>query len=515
MDNMTFFHEGTVRICGSLDIDKALKDLYAFLKHHLPLEWIELGFFDPEMGALVSISRHTDLKLGQQVQEPITLSEEAIRFARNRNKGIFKIDSSADDIFAQEIFKALGISSVEVFFMPLRMSKKRLGGVAVMARLPKQFTPMHGRLLRLLHDPIAVAMSNHLRYREVLHLKELLADDNQYLRKELHRITGNKIIGENYGLRDVMKMVNQVAPLDSNVLLQGETGAGKEVIANALHYLSPRRNGPLIKVNCGAIPEGLLDSELFGHEKGAFTGAAGPRRGRFELAHTGTIFLDEVGELPPQAQIRFLRVLQDRRIDRVGGGKPVSVDVRVIAATNRDLGRMVGEGKFREDLWYRLNVVPIHIPPLRRRKEDIPAFVSYFIDKKIQELNIPYRPVLAPDAISRLQDYPWPGNVRELENIVERELIQNQAATPGAPLRFTDITHRDLLLDASSDISAETPAKDLSLDHAMRAHIKGVLKKAHGKIQGEHGAAALLGINASTLRHRMRKLGIDFGRNRA
>jgi transcriptional regulator with GAF, ATPase, and Fis domain len=237
------------------------------------------------------------------------------------------------------------------------------------------------------------------------------------------------------------------------------------------------------------------------------------RRGRFERADAGTIFLDEVGELPPAAQIRLLRVLQERRIERVGGTRPIPVDVRVIAATHRNLASMVDGGGFREDLWYRLNVFPITIPPLRHRKADIPAFVHHFIDRKVRELNLRHRPVLSSDTLGRLHAYGWPGNVRELENAVERELIRTQAAGPGKPLRFEDVAAPAAAAcpptEKPSD-SAETAGLDL--DDAVRRHILRVLGITRGKVQGPGGAAALLGLNPSTLRHRMRKLGIPFGR---
>jgi transcriptional regulator with GAF, ATPase, and Fis domain len=287
-------------------------------------------------------------------------------------------------------------------------------------------------------------------------------------------------------------------------LLLGETGVGKDVIANAIHYSSPRKDGPFVKVNCGAIPETLLDSELFGHEKGAFTGAISQKRGRFERADKGSLFLDEIGELPPQAQIRMLRVLQYKELERVGGTNPISVDIRLIAATNRNLEEMVGQKQFREDLWFRLNVFPIRIPPLRERRGDIPALVHHFVERKSRELKIPGPPPLAQGVIDRLTAYDWPGNVRELENLVERALILSQ----GEPLTFDDLGEEKTKPCAT----AGPEDKTLRLDAVISSHIRRVLEMANGRVHGKGGAAELLGINPSTLRYRMNQLKIPYGR---
>jgi transcriptional regulator with GAF, ATPase, and Fis domain len=289
-------------------------------------------------------------------------------------------------------------------------------------------------------------------------------------------------------------------------LLLGETGVGKDVIANAIHYSSPRKDGPLVKVNCGAIPETLLDSELFGHEKGAFTGAISQKRGRFERANHGTIFLDEIGELPPQAQVRMLRVLQDKEIERVGGTSSISLDIRLIAATNRNLEEMVKEKRFREDLWFRLNVFPIRIPPLRERKEDIPALVRHFVGRKSRELKLAASPPLARGVIDQLLAYHWPGNARELENVVERALILSK----GEPLTFDDLLGGKF--GDRPPISGEPQTQSLNLDEVISAHICRVLEMTKGKVHGKGGAAEVLGINPSTLRNRMNQLGIPYGR---
>jgi transcriptional regulator with GAF, ATPase, and Fis domain len=511
MDDLTFFREGTLRICGSLNIDEVLRESLVFLKRFMPLNCIQFSRFDPGAGGMRIIARAADYRLKPPLHAPLSLSAKAQAYIRSHAGEIVILDSRSSAPPVREISAAIGARDLTGIGMPLWIKGERLGLIAVISKSAKPFSTRQAGLLKLLHDPFAIAMTNHLRYREVLHLKELLADDNRYLHRELHRMSGDEIVGEKFGLSAVMGLVRQVSRRDSPVLLLGETGVGKEVIANAIHYASPRSAGPLIKVNCGAIPEGLIDSELFGHEKGAFTGATAMKRGRFERAHEGTIFLDEVGELPPAAQVRLLRVLQERQIERVGGSAPVPVNLRVIAATHRDLERMVRAGEFREDLWYRLNVFPIRIPPLRERRADIPAFVYHFIGQKVREMNLRSQPVLAGGAIERLQQYDWPGNVRELENLVEREMIRAQAT--GEPLRFEEIAGLAAgNPTALSDDGLPPAARPRDLNSAMRVHILQALQQTSGKIQGPDGAAALLGVNPSTLRHRLRKLGIPFGR---
>jgi transcriptional regulator with PAS, ATPase and Fis domain len=340
---------------------------------------------------------------------------------------------------------------------------------------------------------------------EVVESKDMTDAENRALTRELLHISGDEIIGAESGLKGVMEMVGQIAPLDSPAMLLGETGVGKEVIANAIHYTSPRKAGPFIKVNCGAIPETLFDSELFGHEEGAFTGALKLKRGYFERAHRGSIFLDEIGELPLKAQVRLLRVLQNKEINRVGGTQPVPIDVRIITATHRNLEEMIRTGQFREDLWFRLNIFPITIPPLRHRKEDISTLFHHFIKRKSKELKIHTAPRITVGAIDRLKAYHWPGNIRELQNLVERALIRSRGRNRDELLlEFWDDPE-----DKPDERTLYEPDQNfLSLDQAMINHIKKALRFTKGRIYGKKGAAKLLEINPNTLRSRMRKLKI-------
>jgi formate hydrogenlyase transcriptional activator len=336
-----------------------------------------------------------------------------------------------------------------------------------------------------------------------------LRQQNLYLQEEIKtEYNFEEIIGASTPLQDVLANVRDVAPTDSTVLILGETGTGKELFARAIHSSSKRKERPLIKVNCAALPTGLIESELFGHEKGAFTGATERRIGRFELAHGGTIFLDEIGEVPPAVQVKLLRVLQEHEFERIGGTKTIKVDVRVIAATNRDLTKAVADGSFRQDLYYRLNVFPITLPPLRARPQDIPLSVHYFVSRFAAKIGRHIARV-PPEALDRLVAYSWPGNVRELENVIERAVI----LSPGPDLQIAP----EMLMETASP--AQAPAAALPahpaapsaapLEHVERTHIVSVLKQTRWRIDGPQGAARVLNMHPSTLRSRLKKLGIQ------
>jgi formate hydrogenlyase transcriptional activator len=344
---------------------------------------------------------------------------------------------------------------------------------------------------------IALAVENALTYRQIEELKNRLAEEKLYLEDEIRtEYQFAEIIGHSAPIKNILRQVEVVAPADTTVLIQGETGTGKELIARALHHLSTRKERTFVKLNCAAIPGGLLESELFGHEKGAFTGAIAQKVGRFELADGGTLFLDEIGEIPSELQPKLLRVLQEQEFERLGGIRTLHVNVRLVAATNRDLAKMVAAHEFRSDLYYRLNVFPLTLPPLRDRREDIPLLVRYFVQQHARRLKRTIESI-PTDAMMALTHYSWPGNVRELENIVERSVL----LSPGPVLRV-----------AVDDLKPPTDAPDLrtpvTLVDAEREHILRALQEAKWVLGGPHGAAARLGMKRSTLHWKMKKLNI-------
>jgi transcriptional regulator with GAF, ATPase, and Fis domain len=335
---------------------------------------------------------------------------------------------------------------------------------------------------------------------EVKRLRDQLRDENLVLREEIdHAFMFEEIVGSSPVLQAVLSSITKVAPTDSTVLIAGETGTGKELVARAIHKHSRRSEKVFVSVNCAAIPPSLIASELFGHEKGAFTGAVQQRRGRFELAHSGTIFLDEIGDVPMETQIALLRVLQERQIERVGGMRAIPVDVRVIAATNRDLSAAVAAGTFRSDLYYRLNVFPIQVPALRRRKEDIRLLVEYFVRKCAEQMGKKIRKI-DKRTLERCEAYAWPGNIRELQNIVERSVILCSGDT---------LTIDEAWLSAQGPFPSDSTDRGQTLQDREKEAIEAALAEANGKVAGVTGAAAKLGLPASTLESKIRRLNID------
>jgi len=513
IDKNEFFRQATKIIASTLDIEKALERTLSFLKEVMPADLIEFILYEPNTLTMRRIA-HSGQIIGMpdinMVSIPMIL-KDFITEVLATGKPFIEIQNSPNDSpllkhypNIQDYFPEHFQVSSSMIHLTLMIEGRHVAILILAAEGLNRYEPDHADLLLMLNEPFAIAASNALAHQRVLRLQAMLEDDNRFLQQEMYHLAGDHIVGDRFGLRDTMEQVKRVAPSKSPVLLYGETGTGKDVIANALHQGSPRRNKPFIKVNCGAIPENLIDSELFGHEKGAFTGALARKRGRFERAHQGTIFLDEVGELPPAAQVRLLRVLQNGEIERVGGTETMVVATRIIAATNRNLEEMVKKGTFREDLLFRLNVFPIFIPPLRERRADIPALVNHFIEKKCLELRVPAKPTFSPGSLEALINHSWPGNVRELENIVERAII---LAHDGV-LRFDR-----LLRSNETSFPPETGDVSLKLEEVVAGHIIRTLRRTGGKIHGPGGAAERLGLNPNTLRSKMKKLGIPFKRN--
>ncbi len=503
-----FFRQATIRICGSLNIETALDRCIQYFDRFLPVDEINLSLYDPELNVLkrvAKVARHPEGDLSPVWQLPEGGKRIwPAKWADMDDIEIINRPASRPEV--REVFEMHSLSlDVSMMVMRLELEGQRVGFLMLRTSGTNRYSENHSRLMLMLHEPFAIAMKNAMQHQELIRLKDILAEDNQYLRRQIRDLSNSEIIGADVGLKHVMEMVRQVAKLDSPVLLLGETGVGKGLIANAIHYASARNNGPFVSVNCGAIPETLFDSELFGHEKGAFTGAVTLKKGRFERADKGTIFLDEIGELPSPAQVRLLHVFQERFIERVGGDAPIPVDVRIVSATHRNLEEMIRSGQFREDLWFRLNVFPIQIPPLRHRKEDISALAYYFIEKKSIELKLQEKPRLAPGAVDQLTDYDWPGNVRELENIIERALIQYGKG----PVRFDSLSNNE---QAQNEIpeKSNNHKRFLSLDEINIMQIRQALKVSNGKINGPGGAAQLLRIHPNTLRKRMEKLKIPY-----
>ncbi len=503
-----FFREATLRICSTLDVEQALLACLNYVKDFIPSDRLGFTIYDPTLGAFRTLAIVSPTGVLEPRIWPILPPRYREMVEKMMDDFTMAISyRMADNEVSSFMAEPYGIGDFATLAMALPLEKQGWGQVVLHHTTSKGvYTEEHAHLLNILKQPFCMAFSNCLQYKRLKEAKELLAEDYQRCRAALDRPCQGHIIGEGNGLKRVMESVRLVAPLESPVLLMGETGTGKEVIAEAIHNLSHRKGGPFVKVNCGAIPETLIDSHLFGHVKGAFTGAQSQRAGCFERSDGGTIFLDEVGELPLEAQVRLLRVLQEKVIERVGGTEPIKVDIRIIAATHRNLESMMADSLFRKDLFFRLSVFPIMIPPLRERLNDIPILVHHFIQKKSAEIRLNAAPALAYDAVDRLMSYDWPGNVRELENTVERELIR----CGGNPLTFQDLASTAKIEPAGTSVGQEEAS--LRLDDVLRHHLERVLKMTEGRVHGESGAAKLLDINPATLRKRMDKLGLAYGR---
>jgi formate hydrogenlyase transcriptional activator len=479
------------------DIRQMLAAMDASIQRLIPHDVATIALYDvehPNQLQMQQLFTGEEQGPAQEVMLPIEGTPEGWTFANQELLLMSQIGDKKAGQPAQQL-KA-GIKSG--CWVPLNSRGEVLGTLFVGSRREAAFDQRQAEALRQAASQIAGILKVDHSYRRIVELSSRLKEEKRYLEEELRtEFNFEEVVGESHSLRTVLKQVETVAPTAATVLILGETGTGKELIARSIHTISPRRDQTFVKLNCSAIPFGLLESELFGHEKGAFTGAISQRIGRLELAHRGTLFLDEVGDLPLELQPKLLRALQEKEIERLGGKRTITVDVRLIAATNRDLTKMVKSGEFRSDLYYRLRVFPITVPPLRDRATDIPLLVNYFVNKHAKRMGKQIA-TIPPETMTALRAWQWPGNIRELENFIERAVILTPGSTLRAPLAELEIPEE------------ETPAtSDPNFKTAEREHILRVLRETKGMIGGSGGAAEKLGLKRTTLNSKLRKLGIE------
>ena len=513
-------------LLANMDVRKLLGAISASLREVLPLDTATLGLYDPAsdqlvvqfLGADEGEVRRGDVRLslaGSPAGEAFRTREPVI---------LERIEGSP---FAPESVRHLtGLGMQSGCWVPLIHRGEAIGTLTVASRLEGAFTQREAEMLVQVAAQVAMAVNNAVAFRQIAELRDRLSQEKRYLEEEINLENRfEDIVGESGGLRQVLKEIETVAPTDATVLIQGETGTGKELLARAIHRLSPRKDRTFVKLNCAAIPAGLLESELFGHEKGAFTGAIARKMGRLELAHEGTLFLDEVGEMPLDLQPKLLRALQEREIERLGGTRPIRVNVRLIAATNRDLGKMVAEKQFRSDLFYRLKVFPVFAPPLRDRIGDIPVLVRHFVATHSRRMGKVIE-TIPEETMAALKRWRWPGNIRELENFLERAVILTRG-----PVLYVPLAELETAEEEGEDKETESPGVpgelvrwggspgvpgelvrwggSPTLHAAEREHILRVLRETKGQIGGDDGAAARLGLKRTTLNSKIKKLGIE------
>jgi len=487
-------------LLSNMDVRKLLEAISASLREVVPHDAATLGLYEVQSGTLMvqflnvaeGESRRTDVRL------PMDGSPAGLAF---RSREPVLLDRIQEPRFAAEGVRHLtDLGMRSGCWVPLIHRGETVGVLAIASRIEGTFSQHDADMLVQLAGQVAMAVSNAVAFRQIAELRDKLSQEKQYLEEEINLENRfEDIVGESGGLRQVLKQIETVAPTNATVLIQGETGTGKELLARAIHRLSPRNDRTFIKLNCAAIPSGLIESELFGHEKGAFTGAIARKMGRLELAHEGTLFLDEIGELPLDLQPKLLRALQEREIERLGGSRSIPVNVRLIAATNRDLAQMVAEKQFRSDLYYRLKVFPIFAPPLRDRAGDIPVLVRHFVSAHSRRMGKAIE-TIPQETMNALTRWPWPGNIRELENFLERAVILTRGPelyVPLAELETNTLEEEDQL------------ERNPTLQAAERDHILRVLRETKGQIGGSDGGAARLGLKRTTLNSKLKKLGIE------
>jgi formate hydrogenlyase transcriptional activator len=485
-------------VSSTLDFDQLLPLVFSKMRQITNYDYARLGVLEPDSRTLrirtVEPGKSATWRDWNRLPLASAISARTIETRKVTLLDATEV-SQFSDIAIREIQES-GIRSL--CCVPLLMGNRALGSVLLGAARENAFSQEDGEYLQQVAAQIAPAIHNATAYREVAQAKDRLANEKRYLESEIRAEHADKIIGSSPALKRVLENAAIVAVTDATVLITGETGTGKERVARAIHAMSARRERNFIKMNCAAIPTGLLESELFGHEKGAFTGAVSQKVGRLELADRGTLLLDEIGEISLELQPKLLRVLQDQEFERLGGTRTIKVDVRVLAASNRDLARAVEENEFRSDLFYRLNVFPLHLPPLRERHEDIPMLIRYFVDKCAARMR--KRITLVPDeAVEVMMHWRWPGNIRELENFIERSVILSE-----------DERLRPPLAELREEI-AKRPDLQGTLRDRERDHIIEILRQTRGVLSGPKGAAVRLGLKRTTLQHKMQKLGISRG----
>jgi formate hydrogenlyase transcriptional activator len=495
-------------IASNLDLHDLLRAISANLRQVMQCDAVGVGLLDSATGQLRMFALDFPASTGVAKEEGSVLDEHSLLHRVLRTGEPLILNGSELAHLDRSDAVALPEGFQTICALPL-ISRNRTLGVLGLARLQEEpFTRADVDFLRQLTTQVAIAVDNALAYGQIADLKDKLAQEKVYLEDEIRTDRHfEEIVGKSAALRRLLKEVETVAPTDSTVLIYGETGTGKELIARAIHNLSKRQPRSFVKLNCAAIPTGLLESELFGHEKGAFTGAIAQRIGRFELANQGTVFLDEIGEIPLELQPKLLRVLQEREFERLGSSRTLRTDARLIAATNRDLDAMVKGQTFREDLFYRLNVFPLHVPALRERPEDIPLLVRHFADQFARRANKTIE-TLPSDTMKALCRYHWPGNIRELQNVIERAVIVSTGSVLRVPVG--DLRSRTQPARAEPATAALEPRNIRSvLEEAERKHILEVLQKTNWVVAGPNGAAIRLGMKRSTLQFHMQKLGIS------
>ncbi len=497
----SFLLEVTNALVSNLDIRQLLSAIAACVRQVKPFDYANLALYDASTQQLrthvLPSSTGADVHASSGEEAMASLGSSPAGWAYTTRKPLL-LKGQSGEKWPFETLPQLAHQSLKSgCWIPLIGRDGAIGTLNLFSRRPGNFTDDDVNLLTQIAGQVAIALGNAMAFQHISELKDQLTVQKQYLEDELKtEFNFDEIIGHSKQIRRVLKQVETVAPTDSTVLILGETGTGKELLARAVHDLSPRRDHTFVRVNCASIPAGLLESELFGHEKGAFTGAIATRVGRLELAHQGTIFLDEVGDIPLELQPKLLRALQEKEFERLGSTRTITTDARIVAATNRDLRKLVSAGQFRSDLFYRLDVFPITVPPLRERSEDIPLLVQYFLTKFSQRMK-KHIETVPLEGMQTLCGYSWPGNIRELEHVIERAVILSQGPVLKVP--------------AFESVQAETglPSDSSALEDIERQHIIRVLREAKGKIGGPGGAAERLGMNRTTLNSRMQKLKIS------